>query len=459
MWIAAALALFVFQSPAVEHERAIELAGVGFRAGNYAEAQRYIRKALRSQPDDAYSNDFLATLYLLQDNTEAALKYWNRIGAPRIENVRTGPDVPLNPILWDRSFAFSPGSTLSLTDFENTKARMESLDVFSRLRFELLPAGDNFDIVVHPLTRGWSAGGWPGMALSLGRGLPYQTVQYDLANVRSTGTNLSMLVRWDSQKRRVSFGMSGPIKRNPERRFEISMDARDEVWAIEDSQFPIKKLKVSASVKSQVNARWSWTSGIHASTRRSGKAEDRNGVLLTYEAQLRHRVFSLPERRLSMTSFVGFEFGKQFNRTTLNAAVQWLPLSKGDDYKTTISFHAGKAAGAVPFDEYFALGIDRDNEYVLRGHPGVHDGQKGAGPIGRKFVSVNVDVQKNFFDYGFIKAGAGPFLDAARLTRTSPALVDAGVQVRLSVVGAVSFDLSFGRDLRNGHNAVFYRSR
>src|SRR5262245_55885929 len=189
MWLASALALLLLQSPQLERNRAIELAGIGFRAGNYVEAQRHIRQVLRSEPADAYANDFLATTYLLQDNPEAALKYWNRIGAPRIANVRTEPVAPVDPILWDRAFAFSPAAALFLKDFEDTKARFDSLGVLSRYRFEFLPAGaagEDFDIVVHALPAD-TFGGWPAAAVALGRGLPYETLQYDFRNIHSAG--------------------------------------------------------------------------------------------------------------------------------------------------------------------------------------------------------------------------------------------------------------------------------
>src|SRR5262245_19651391 len=164
MWLAAAFALMLLQSPELEKDRAIELAGAGFRDGNYVEAQRTIRQVLRSEPGNAYANDFLATTYLLQDNVEAALKYWNRIGEPRIGDVRTEPALPTNPILWDRSFAFSPAADLSLEDFENTKARIDSLGVLSRFRFELVPdnsAGKDFNVVVHALPADVFGAGWP----------------------------------------------------------------------------------------------------------------------------------------------------------------------------------------------------------------------------------------------------------------------------------------------------------
>src|SRR5262245_7449528 len=151
MWLTAALALLFLQAPHLENNRAIELAAIGFRTGNYVEAQRHIRQVLRSEPGDAYANDFLATTYLLQENPEAALKYWNRIGAPHVADVRTEPGAPVNPILWDRAFAFSRAAQLSLADFEDTKARFDSLGVLSRYRFEFVQegAGDDFDVVVH----------------------------------------------------------------------------------------------------------------------------------------------------------------------------------------------------------------------------------------------------------------------------------------------------------------------
>ena len=102
MWTIAALYLFLLQSPESEHRRAldlaaagnveqakailvteqeknpgdkrfpIELAAIGFKAGNYREARRHIHRALRIDPDDVYANDFVATVYLLQNNTESA---------------------------------------------------------------------------------------------------------------------------------------------------------------------------------------------------------------------------------------------------------------------------------------------------------------------------------------------------------------------------------------------------
>src|SRR5882672_1571245 len=82
----------------------LELAGVCFRQKNYPAAAEHLRRALRLDPADTYANDFLAGVYFLQGNVEAALKYWNRISKPEIEEVRIEPAPRVAPALLDRAF-------------------------------------------------------------------------------------------------------------------------------------------------------------------------------------------------------------------------------------------------------------------------------------------------------------------------------------------------------------------
>ena len=118
-----------------------------------------------------------------------------------------------------------------------------------------------------------------------------------------------------------------------------------------------------------------------------------------------------------------------------------------------------RAGSGVPIDDAFALGLDRDHEFLLRGHPGVVAGRKGAGPVGHDFALLNVDLQKNAFSQGFFKLSAGPFLDIAYTSSVKSPLVDAGLQIRFALLNGVNLDFSYGRDLRGGSGAFFYRRR
>src|SRR5207302_3525003 len=50
----------------------VELAGVAFKQKKYGEARDDLHHALQLDPKDEYANEFLATIYFLQDNLEAA---------------------------------------------------------------------------------------------------------------------------------------------------------------------------------------------------------------------------------------------------------------------------------------------------------------------------------------------------------------------------------------------------
>jgi len=87
-----------------------KLAGVEYRLGKpERRAAHYLQSALQLDPRDAYANDFLATIFFLDGNTEAALVYWNRIGKPRIQNIEISPRPGIRPELVDRALAFAAG--------------------------------------------------------------------------------------------------------------------------------------------------------------------------------------------------------------------------------------------------------------------------------------------------------------------------------------------------------------
>ena len=87
----------------------VELAGVEFKQKKYAAAKHDLRRALQLDAKDEYANEFLATIYFLEGNLEAALKYWNRIGKPQIEEVRSEPALRVRPALLDHAFRLCTG--------------------------------------------------------------------------------------------------------------------------------------------------------------------------------------------------------------------------------------------------------------------------------------------------------------------------------------------------------------
>src|ERR1700751_108902 len=160
----------------------VELAGVSFNQNHRKQAILWLQRALQIDASDNYTNDFLATIYFLNGNLEAALKCWNRIGKPVIETVQTDHTLRIRPALLDRALAFSPASQLGLGDYETSMRRLEGLEIFPLPRIQLAARPDGkFDAALNLEERnGFGNNLWEAL-LSTFSGVAYQTLypRYD----------------------------------------------------------------------------------------------------------------------------------------------------------------------------------------------------------------------------------------------------------------------------------------
>jgi tetratricopeptide (TPR) repeat protein len=114
-----------------------ELAGVEYELKQFSSAKWHLHRALALDSRDNYASNFLASIYFLEANLEAALAYWNRTGKPLLSDVSFGGASDLNPILLDRAFEFSRGSEWRRDQFLTTEARLQGLNLCSQMRFDL----------------------------------------------------------------------------------------------------------------------------------------------------------------------------------------------------------------------------------------------------------------------------------------------------------------------------------
>ncbi len=463
-----------------------ELAGISFKQKNYAEAADYLRQALRLDPADEYANDFLASVYFLQGNLEAALKYWNRVSKPQIEEVRFDPAPGVDPVLLDRAFALAPATVLRLPDLQTTEARVEGLSIFPNFRFNLEARSDGkFDVVFRGLERnGWGANKWEGL-LALFRGLPFQAVHPEFFNIRRRAINFVSMIRWDAEKRRVWTNLSGPFSGDAKWRYRLDLDLRNENWDIRRSftgpapllgSLNLRKRAFTADVTSFVNGRWDWTTGVEFSHRdyrdvtagaSLGPQLLAQGFQLKHLGQLNYELVRAPQRRFTITTAASTQVGRiwseqsqAFARLQGSFYARWFPQATGDDYEMRGSIRAGKTFGEIPFDELFILGVERDNDLWLRAHIGTRDGRKGSAPLGRDYLLSNWEFDKNIYSNELISLKMGPFLDSGKITDPSPGLGsriwlwDLGAQVKVRALG-VGIAFSYGKDLRSGNNAFY----
>ena len=468
-----------------------ELAGVAFKQKRFAAAKHHLRRALRLDARDSYAINFIATLYFLDGNLEAALKYWNRIGKPRINQIRTSPQLHVDPALLDRAFTCSPASVLTLEQYRTTLERLRQLGIFSAYRLDLVPASGGapgaLDLTLSAVERNGLGPSKVEAFVSLLRGTPYETVYPEVYNLRRSAINVDSLFRWDDQKRRAFVLLSGPIARNPQFRFRLYADGRNENWdisrtlhqaAVPVQAFNLEKIEVGGGVQSIVNSRWSWAADLDVSDRRfrnlpaGAPAADpvfTNGAAVEVRASSDYSLLRVPEKRFSVGSgiqgIIGNFYATGFGRFgTLQGLLgaHWFPQARGDDYEVVEQVYAGKTFGGVPFDDLFMLGLERDNNLPLRAHIGTHDGQKGNAPLGRDYLLSNWEIDKNVYANAWFRLRVAPFVDTGRIYDHSDGfgsrqwLWDTGASAKLGVLGGIGLVFTYGKDLRTGRNTFYF---
>jgi tetratricopeptide (TPR) repeat protein len=464
----------------------LELAGVAFTQKKYSRAAGYARTALSLDRNDNYTSDFLGTVYFLQRNLEAALKYWNRINKPQVQLVLTEPKLQVHPALLDRALAFAPSSVLTAPQFLASDLRLRGLGIFPNFRLDLQAREDgNFDMVVRARELdGWGSNKWEGLLLLL-RGLPFETIYPEYFNFQHQAMNFTSLFRWDPEKRRVAANLSAPLQNNPKRSYDLTVDLRSENWDIRNSftgpspllgSFNLRRESIGGRIVSYQIGRWHWSAGGELSHRNFRSVIPGTALtpsLLSRGYQLK-QITSLdvsawrnPERRFTVDTAASSQIGRTwsdprhtFLKLQASARLHWFPQSVGDDYEVQHQLHLGKIFGDIPFDELYMLGLERDNDLWMRAHIGTRDGRKGSAPLGNTYFLSNWEADKNVYGNGLFTFKLGPFLDTGKITANAPGLGshqwlwDAGAQAKLKVLG-VGVAFTYGKDLRTGNNAFY----
>ena len=464
-----------------------ELAGIAYREKQFSRAKRELRRALAINPHDAYANDFLASIYDLETNVEAALKYWNRTGKPKLADLTFNPQPRLNPLILDRIFLFSPGSEWQQDRFLATEAQLESLDLFPEVRVDLDSRDDGtFDLKYYGSERSvWSGASWEEIVTLL-RGLPYETVFPEFYDLNRHGLNWRSLLRWDDQKRRIFAEIAAPLEDDPKIRYRAYFDARDENWNIRNTLLPstpsaaglhLEKATAGAEIQGIPSGLWQWRAGVEYSYRQFRGLQGipmpaarffTDGSALAIRSKVQRSLIRFPERRFTLNAGASGEFGTFFGdslghygRLAASLSEDWFPQARGDDYQVQTELRAGRTVGFVPFDDLYQLGFERDNDLWLRGHPGLRGGEKGNAPLGRNYILENWEMDKIVYKGAFFTIKAGPILDSGKIYDPSGFfgspkwLWDTGVQTKIRILGSFEFVLGYGRDLRSGANSFF----
>jgi len=465
-----------------------ERAGAEYKLNDFGAAKKDLQKALRLDPGDSYIPEFLGTIYLLEGNLEAALKYWNKIQKPKLAAVELFPTAKTKKALLDRAVTFAPPGALEREHLLKTKALLENLDVFPRLHAELSPEREEGYKATLKLTErnGWGVSALDG-TLSLLCGVPYDTLYPAWYGFGGRAVNFDSLLRWDPEKRRARASLEFPVLGQPARRLRLFFDARNENWDLSSSltggttaitDLNLRRFAGGAELHEVENGWWDWSARLEVVSRDfrnvpGGLAAAAKPFLTSSRStdasiSLHRWLVRIPERRFTVEATSAARGGRSyasglgaFGSIAGDVTARWLPKARGDDFEFLSRLRGADTFGDVPLDMLFELGVERDNELWLRGHDATTGGRKGRAPLGRRYLLWNAELNKTVHDSGFFHVQLGPFFDTGAVAEPSGLLgsrkwlFDTGLQARVRVLGSVSVVLLYGRDLRNG-KGLFY---
>jgi hypothetical protein len=451
----------------------IELAGIAWRKKDPAHAKVLLRRGIDLDPSNAYAAEFIGSLYLLDGNLFAAVKYWNRLRRPVLSDITFAPGPPLDAELTARIPAVSVGQVLTEDRLARTERNIDRLGIFSEPRFDLTPsANGDYSLVIRSAVRGSPVAGIAGRLLPLVRGLPFQQINLDWINIEQSAARLTSLWRWDSNKRRIGVSYRAPLRSGA---YAVWTDLRNEKW-------DLNRVEISSGVTSVRSAALggaiefdlgggTWTPSAHLSRHTFLNGGSQMWFANSTIWEIRNR-FTLPrwrypERRVHLDTSLTLRTGRVFSRASsrligaeLDVAAHWLPQARGDIYAIRGRLRGAALSGRLPIDQLYTTAMERDNDLWLRGHAGTRNGRKGNAPMGTRFVSTQTEAARRIIQLPFLRIEAGPFLDLANIGGESALgsrgwLYDAGVQAVVTSLGGFRWTFVYGRDLRGGRD-VFY---
>jgi hypothetical protein len=269
----------------------------------------------------------------------------------------------------------------------------------------------------------------------------------------------------------------------PRLRYRLGADARDENWnlaetdrsaSIDAGDLKLRKLEFGGDFLFALTEKLEWTTGIEF-TKRGFRNNDDAEVFAgswSFEQrnQLAYRLLDMPERRIRVDSSARLRTGRVFTGASSRFGIvegdlsgSWHPRAQQNAWEAHARLRVGKTFGQVPFDKFFQLGMERDNDLWLRGHVGTRDGKKGSSPLGTDYALLQTSFDRTVARFPFVDVRAGPFFDTGRISEPSRRfgssgwLFDTGLQATIEVAGGLSWSVVYGRDLRGG-DGVFYTS-
>ncbi|HXG55217.1 MAG TPA: cysteine peptidase family C39 domain-containing protein [Vicinamibacterales bacterium] len=422
-----------------------ELAGVFALRGEWSEASRYSRIALKRHPGDEHAWRILATSSFVQGDTPSALMAWNHVGEPLIDIVNVRGLERTRYVAAQSSMRLQPGQVLSTRDF-----------VAAGRRLSELPAAQGSRVLYRPLENGRAAvdavvierSRYPfspaGIAAISVRALGGREMSASVANPTGGGDLVSASWRFWKHRPRVAASYAAPAPFGGILRADVSRD--EQAYAV-GTESPTREVRRGGGITltdwSATGFRWSLGVGVDSWTER--------GRALTMTGSIDQRMLQDRVSLQGSASALAGGFGSWVLATSASArsstpheGTVWL-ASTGAEFTAT----------NAPLALWPGAGTGDARAPLLRAHPLLDHGILKGDVFGRRLYYASAEARRWRPPLKrVLRLAPAAFIDAARADRRLREgrawHVDAGVGLRVAVPGNGIARLDIAKGLRDG---------
>ena len=447
-------------------EARVELAGLRFLEKKYEDAAAGFAAALIYQPDP-YAREMLAASLHLAGHTEDALKEWNRLGQPRLDQVEIKGLVHTHDRVARRELALSPESVLDLGAYRETRLRLEQLGIFSRIELRPLPKQPGHVDLEVDLAERHGFGDRLEIATRSAVNAIRKKIVLRYFDLGGEGINLGLDYKWQRTQPHLKGSVEWP------RPFGLPANLRVEALRARPSYdlggtFTLRTRGGDVSLRRVVGpgtvAEVGWR--VRDRTFSIVRPDAPDGRISGYQLGLDHRFVDRRRNRLDVSarffqalSSLGSDLSYPLGQVALRYHGSLSPPDGKPIARSAFAAQLilGRGGRRTPLDEMFTPGASSEMDYPLRGHYVRRRGILGGTAIGKDLDLLNVELRQRLADAAHFQLGAVAFYDGARVDATAQGgprrMHDVGLGLRLTSRGLL-LRLDYGRSVSgDGKNA------
>lgn len=439
------------------------LAGLRFRAEDWAGAARLAERALVRDPGDRYTWRLLAGSRFLMGDEEGALRAWNQISEPRADLARVDGLARTRYRAVASQLGLPPGRLLTSRAFLRARRRLAEMPAQSEARLSLrpLPQGSaqvNVALLERPLLfDGPVDAGGAGL-----RALVEREVSLRVASPTGNGELWTAGYSWRKERPSASLALAVPAPGGRPGLWRVEGFWERQAYASEDSSGPDGAIRPGVRREERRRTALSFADWVASNLRLEvGTALDKwsgRGAYLSLNAKIETL---LAGDRLAlcaqMAQWASLESGAPFEAGGLLARWSTKHLERGG---WLARVGVSRATSEAPLALWPGAGTGRGRAPLLRAHPLLDNGVVAGRAFGRTLVHTGLERQAWTCTVKSVRLGWSLFVDGARpwdslRSDRVPWQVDGGAGIRLAGLGTRGeFRIMAAHGLEDGRSAL-----